>query len=257
MKSAHVMTILALAIAAMLASSPAKAAELVVLSVTALKSAVADLSAVYEAATGDTIHFIFGTTAEIRDRVISGENADVVIVPPTQMESLVKAGMVVRTSRQDISAVRFGMAVRTGAPAPSVSDEASFKAALLVAPSIAMADPGSGAPSGIYLTKLMERLGLTEMVKPKLQLFQDGQAAMQAVARGRAALGLGLVSEIVPVAGVTMAGPLPEMLQLRTVFTGALVTWSQEPAKGATLLAFLRRLSANDALKRNGFDAVP
>lgn len=239
---------------ALLAALPARADELVVLSAAALKGAFADAAQQYHAATGDTVRFVYGTAGGIRDKATAGEPADVVIVPPPPLDALGKSGLVEIATRRDIGAVLLGAGVRTGADTKAFTDEASFKAALLAAPAIGMADPATGATSGIFLAKLLDRLGVTDAVKPKLHLYPEGQVAMEAVARGEAALGLGQVSEIVPVQGVTLLAKLPQSLQLRTIYAGAVATHAHDAAKAAKLLAFLSGPELSAALAHNGFE---
>jgi molybdate transport system substrate-binding protein len=232
---------------------PALADELVVLSAAAVKSVMADVPARFEAATGTKIRFVFGTAGVIRDAAVGGP-FDIAILPPAPLEDLVKRGLVIADSRHDLGAVRLGAAVRTGTYPPRIATEAEFKETLLAASSIGMADPATGATSGIYLAKLLDRLGIADAVKPKLKLYPEGQTAMEAGARGEVALGLGQISEIMPVAGMTLIGPIPESLQLRTVYAAGLAVKSANPARAQALMDLLRGRDLGEVFKLNGFD---
>jgi molybdate transport system substrate-binding protein len=60
----------------------AHAADLVIFSAAAMKGALENLPEHYLAATGDHVRLIYGTAGQVRDRAISGQAFDLVIVPP-------------------------------------------------------------------------------------------------------------------------------------------------------------------------------
>jgi molybdate transport system substrate-binding protein len=237
-----------------LAAQPARAADLVVLSAAAMKTAVSSLPADFTAATGDKVSFIFGTAGFIRDKAVSGEAFDLVIVPPAPLGDLVKRGLVIDGSMQKLGLVQLGAAVQSGTPHPAIDTEAAFKATLLAAKSIGMADPASGATSGIYLAKLLEQLGVMEAVRPKLQYYPEGQVAMEAAARGEVAFGLGQISEILPVKGTDLLGPIPDALQLKTIYAAGLAQHSKSPEAAQRLMRFLQGPQAIAAFKAQGFE---
>jgi molybdate transport system substrate-binding protein len=237
---------------AMMAVGPGQAADLVVLSAAALRSAVAEVPARFAAATGHHVTFVFGTAGGIRDKVIAGETVDVVIVPPLQLDQLVKLGLA--DSRIDLATVRLGVAVGAGAKPPVIATEAEFTQALRDAPSLGFADPASGATSGVYLTKLLLEMGVADTVRGKLKLYPDGAGAMEAVARREIALALGQISEIKPVAGVDLVGPLPDELQLKTIYAAGLATKSAAPDAARALLGQLGAPEMAAIFKANGFD---
>lgn len=239
------------------ATAPARGADLLVLSAAAMKTAVSSLPEAFTRQTGDHVSFIFGTAGFIRDKAVSGEAFDLVIVPPAPLADLVKRGLVIDGTRQDLGLVRLGAAVQKGHAHPAIDTVDAFKAALLAAPRIGMADPATGATSGIYLAKLFEQLGVAEAVKPKLSFFPEGQVAMEAAARGEIDLGLGQISEILPVSGTELIGPIPEALQLRTVYAAGLAQHAKSPEASRRLLQFLAGPDAAAAFKAQGFEATP
>jgi molybdate transport system substrate-binding protein len=236
------------------ATSTAFATDLMVLSAAAMKGAFESVPERFFAATGNHISFQFGTSGFIRDKATGGEAFDLAVIPPAPLTALVKAGLVVDGSIKPLGMVRLGVAVRNGAPHPAIGTVDEFKAALLAAPSIGMADPASGATSGIYLAKMFDQLGIGEQVRAKLKLYPEGQTAMEAGARGEITLGLGQVSEIVPVAGVDMVGTIPETLQLRTVYAAGLGAHSANATAAAALLEFLAGPAQAEVFARKGFE---
>lgn len=234
---------------------PAQAGELVVFSAAAMKTALTQIAPEFTRQTGDTLRFAFGTAGFIRDKAAGGEAFDVAVVPPAPLGDLVRRGLVSGGTEVQLALVRIGAAVRSGTPHPAIATVDEFKATVLAAPSIGMADPASGATSGIFLAKMLEQLGVIEQVRPKLKLYPEGQTAMEAGARGEVALGLGQISEITPVAGMDMLGPIPDALQLRTIYAAGLAKQSHAPEAALRLLAFLRGPEAAAAMAAQGFEA--
>ena len=83
-----------------------------------------------------------------------------------------------------------------------------MKRTLLTAKSIVYADPAKGGASGVYFAGVLNRLGIADQMKDKTILVPGPQAA-EVVAKGDAELGIAQASEIVPVAGSLLVGPLP------------------------------------------------
>jgi molybdate transport system substrate-binding protein len=79
---------------------------------------------------------------------------------------------------------------------------------------------------------------------------------MEAMARGEVSLGLGQISEIKPVHGVTLVGPIPEDLQLVTTYAAGIGTKSERPDAAKKLLSYLTGPTVQTSLKANGFDLV-
>ena len=74
------------------------------------------------------------------------------------------------------------------------------------------------------------------------------------VARGEAEIGFQQISELRPVPGVDVVGPLPAAVQRVTVFSAAAAAASPNPSGGRALIAFLdlaRRLG-RDRPERDG-----
>ncbi|WNC94757.1 substrate-binding domain-containing protein [Paraburkholderia sp. FT54] len=234
----------------------AHAADLIVLSAAAMKGALENLPEQYLAATGDHVRLVYGTAGQVRDRAVSGQAFDLVIVPSEPLAKLTERHLVEKGSQVDIARVRLGVAVKAGAALPGINDDQAFTKVLLDAPSIGMADPATGATSGIYLARLIDRLGVGGTVGLKVKYYPEGQTAMEAMARGEVSLGLGQISEIKPVHGVTLVGPIPEDLQLVTTYAAGIGTKSERPDAAKKLLSYLTGPTVQTSLKANGFDLV-
>jgi molybdate transport system substrate-binding protein len=234
--------------------SSVEAAEIKVLSAGAMRAMVTELGAEFTRETGHTLALTSGTVGQLRDKLLAGEAADVVVMSDTAIDQLIGQGHLVRGSRVDIARTGIGVAVREGAPKPDIATPDAFKQALLSAKSIAYVDPASGATSGIYFASLLQRLGIADAVKSKTVLRQGGGYVAEIVARGEAELAVHQISEIIPVKGATLVGPLPRDLQKVTVYSAALPTRAAttEPAKA--FVEFMARPAFKTRLAAAGLD---
>jgi molybdate transport system substrate-binding protein len=235
------------------AADIARAAELNVLASVALTSALNELAPVYEKATGDKLSIGYGLAAELKKRILDGENADVIILTRPMMDDLQRQDKLAADSVTNLAGTAVSVVARAGAPVPDIGSVDAFKRTLLAARSIVYADPAKGGASGVYFAGVLNRLGLTEQLKDKTILVPGAQAA-EVVARGEAELGVAQASEIVPVAGAKLVGPLPGELASTTVFTAGIGVASKSPEAARALIRFLTGPEAAPRLKTKGFE---
>src|ERR1700726_834557 len=91
------------------------------LSTLALKGAVRGLAERYEAEFGARIEADFAPTVALLERLRSGEAADVVILTRQALDDLAAQGSVVADSCVDLARSYVGLAVKAGAPRPSIA----------------------------------------------------------------------------------------------------------------------------------------
>ncbi|MFZ3251580.1 MAG: substrate-binding domain-containing protein, partial [Pseudolabrys sp.] len=152
-----------------------------------------------------------------------------------------------------LATVGVGVVVKEGAPKPDVSTVEAFKRALLAAKSVAYIDPASGGSSGVYIDKLLERLGIADQVRPKAKLKKGGYVA-ELVVNGEAELGLHQISEIVPVKGATLVGPLPKEIQNTTTYAAGLSASPQNKDAAQALIKMFSGPAAAAVLKSKGME---
>src|SRR5262249_31085328 len=116
------MTIFRIAIAtlfgAVLLSNAAGAAEITVVSSTAMTEFLEAAIPLFERATGNKVKATFLSSAVLPGKVKEGIAADIVVTTPAIFDDLVKAGKLVPGSRSDFIKSSAGVAVRSGAPKP-------------------------------------------------------------------------------------------------------------------------------------------
>jgi molybdate transport system substrate-binding protein len=233
-------------------ASPAAASEIKLLTAGAYAQVVEALVPEFERQTGHKVTIDRGTAGALKSRIEGGEAFDVAVITPAVIEALAKDGKVVAQSHTKVATVGVGVGVKEGAPRPDISSVESFKRALLAAKAVAYIDPASGGTSGLYIDKLLERLGIADQVRPKAKLKKGGGHAADFVASGEADIVLQQMSEIVPVKGVTAVGPLPAEVQSITTYSAAVSARSKVPDAAQALLRTLSGPEAAALLKAKG-----
>jgi molybdate transport system substrate-binding protein len=249
----HTALLLAGVVGAALCTTASRAAELKLLTAGAFKATVLALVPEYEKASGNKVTVENDTVGALMKRIEAGESFDVVVMTPETVDKLTGEGRVISGSRANLARVGVGVMVKAGANKPDISTVEAFKKALLEAKSVSFIDPASGGSSGIYMEKLIERLGISDQVKPKEKLKQGGYVA-DYVESGEAELGIQQISEILPHPGVALVGPLPKDVQSYTVYAAGIGAGTQNRDAGKALIASLVGPSAQALFKSKGME---
>jgi molybdate transport system substrate-binding protein len=234
----------------------ATGAEIKVLAGSAIIPVMKELIPKFEQSSGHTIKSDFnGTIGAMAARVHGGEVCDVIIVSARQIDMLGAEDKVAAGSRADIAKVGVGVFVQKGAPRPDIASVDAFKRTMLAARSVGWNDPGAGAPVGIYMVGLLQRLGIAEEMKPKIVAFKQRSERFEAVARGDVEIGFNQVSEILAAEGVELVGPLPAEIQDYTPLAAGIVNSGNEKDGGVAFVRFITSPSAQEIWKAKGFEA--
>src|SRR5262245_10960039 len=222
--------------------------DIVVMTSGAFTAAYLELIPAYTHATKHklvTATTAMGTGVEsIPSRLQRGDAADVVIVAGDALDELIRAGSVVAGSRVDLARSSIGMAVRAGAPKPDISSVEALKRTLLAAKSVAY----SASVSGDYLTgELFPRLGIADELKATGRRIERERVG-NIVARGEAEIGFQQISELRPIAGIEVVGPLPPEVQRVTVFAAGVVAHAKYPDAARAFIRFLASHEAADVV---------
>jgi molybdate transport system substrate-binding protein len=216
------------------------AAEIKVMSAGAVQAMVTLLGAEFERETGNKLNLNFNTAGSLLERIKNGESADLVILSESGIAELEKLGVLVAGSRTDLGRTVTGVVVREGAAVPDISTPEAFKQALLKARSVAYTDPKAGGSGGIMFAGLLERLGIADEINSKAVLGKRGHEVAVTIAEGRAEIGTTFISEVLPVKGAKVVGPLPGPLHNANTYTAAV---PKDAAAGAAATAFMRKLT--------------
>jgi molybdate transport system substrate-binding protein len=242
------------AVALTATASLAIGAEVKILTAGAMKPVLQAVADDFRTAASHTMSIENDTVGATSKRIESGAAFDVAILTPVAIDALAGKGFVAPGSRIALARVGVGVMVKAGASKPDVSNVEAFKRALLEAKSVAYIDPASGGSSGIYVARLLERLGIADQIKPKTKLKKGGYVA-DLVVSGEAEIGIHQISEILPVSGVTLVGPLPAEIQNYTVYAAGLGAKAAQPDAAAALIKFLAGPQLAPVLKAKGMDA--
>ena len=203
------------------------------------------ISTVYGASMG-------GAPDSIPSRLARGESADVVILAAGALDDLIQHGQLMPGSRVDLCRSSIGMAVRAGAQKPDIGSIDALKHTLLTAKSIAY----SASASGTYLaTELFQRLGIADQIKSKCRRIST-EPVGNVVARGGAEIGFQQISELRPVKGIDIVGPLPPGAQKVTVFSAGIPNLSRHAEAARELIRFLASSAAASTITDTGLELL-
>ena len=235
-----------------LSATVGHAAEVKVFTSVALTAVFNEISPIFEQKTGHKLIIDFNLAAVQKKRLVEGDRADVIILTRSMMEDLAKEKKLAPGNLVNVAGTPVALAARAGVPKPDISTVEAFKQTLLSARSISYADPAKGGLSGVVASKAIERLGIAEQMKAKTTLVPGAQSP-DLVAKGEVELGIAQASEIVPIAGTQLVGPLPGELGSLTLFTGAVGAETQSADAAKALIDFLSGPEAAPHFKSKGF----
>jgi molybdate transport system substrate-binding protein len=233
-------------------AAPLAAAEIKVLTAGAVRGVLEVLLPEFEKTTGHKVVLDNATAGALAKRIADGEAFDLAIITPGVIDEAARAGKI-SGPRVDVAKVGMGVAVKEGAPAPDIGTVEAFKQALLAAKSVAYIDPKAGGSSGIYFDGLIDRLGIGAEVRAKARLKTGGYVA-DLVANGEAELAVHQISEILPVKGARLVGPLPAPVQNATVYSAGLSAAATDPVAAKALLDHVAGPAAAAALAAKGME---
>ncbi len=247
----------ALALAAFLLAGAAGAAEIRVVSSGGFAAAYRALAPEFEHATGHRLVTGWGpsmgqTADAVPARLARNEPVDVLIMVGDALGQLVAQGTVAADSRTDLARSGIGVVVRAGAPRPDISSAEALRRTLLAAGSIAYSD----SASGVYIEReMLKGLGIADQVAGRARMI-PAEPVGAVVARGEAEIGFQQISELRPIAGIELVGPLPPGLQRVTVFSAGVPTRSREPEAARALIRFLASPAAAHAIAESGMEPM-
>jgi molybdate transport system substrate-binding protein len=211
-----------------------------------------DLIPAFERAGNTKVATTWGSTNALLKDLESGAGGDVAILTAEAIDALIKQGKAVAGSRVDLARSGIGVAVRKGAKRPDIASPEALKRALLAAKSVAHSKTGL---SGIYFPTVLSRLGIADQMTSKIVIPDPGTPVGEVVAKGDAEIGIQQISELLPVPGIDIVGPLPEPLQKITIFSGGVLTAANEPDGAAALLKFVAAESPR-LLEQKGLESA-
>jgi molybdate transport system substrate-binding protein len=229
-----------------------------ILSGGAAQGLVASLMPKFKTLTGLDIEGEFGAVGAMADKLRSGTPADIAVLTAAKIAELAGENLVVSASISDIGTVETAMAVRAGDPKVSVGNAAALRDALLAADSIFVPDT-KASTAGIHVAKVLQQLGIADVVAARLRIFPNGAIAMRHLAASDATRPVGCTqsTEIISTPGVVLSGSLPQECELSTVYTAAVTTRAANARQAKDLIDLLIGSDQDKLRERAGFLNAP
>ena len=215
-----------------------------------VKAVTAELIPAVERTIGLTVDVDYASTNTLMDKIAGGETGDLAVLSAEAIDGLIASGVLQKGSRADLAKSSIGVAVRKGEVNPDVSTVDALKATLIAAKSVMYSKTGI---SGVYMPKMLEKLGIATLIAPKAKNPSHGTVG-EALARGEAEIALQQISELLPVPGIKVVGPLPDAVQLVTVFSAGIFAAATEPRAARMLIEQLTTNAARSVYTAKGLE---
>ena len=211
----------------LLGGGPAGAAEIHLLSAASMQTVLREIIGDFERTSGHKVTIRYSTMGAITERILGGEETDLVISSPASISSLVTQGRI------------------------NAGSERTIAKTVLAAKTIVYANPAGGGAAGIHIARVIEKLGIAEQLKPKTKFGAGGDVTEVTLAEGDGALGMTQVSEIVGKPGAEFV-PLPDELQNYTGFTAGTPPGAKQAEAVAAFIKFLKSPAATATMQAKG-----
>jgi len=238
---------LALVLAVGLAPGARAQSEVTLLAPMPVQESIAKLAMAFEAKTGIHVKATFGSGLGTRKQVASGQALDVSVLFAPFPDALA-TGNIIPTSATIIARLRLGIAVKKGAPKPDISTPDAVKKMLLNAKSVAAVDPAQGSAGAVTMATL-DKLGITDELKPKITWVRGAGQVQDAVAKGTAEIALGPYLSEMDNPGLDIVGALSPESSTPVDITGFIATNAKDPKAAKQLLDYLASPEAAEVYK--------
>jgi molybdate transport system substrate-binding protein len=221
----------------------------------AVKGLVLALQARFEADAGVSLNATFGAVGAMRDAMRTGAPCDVLIVSERLVETLTASGELRSGSASRVGSVQTAIAIKSGAPRPSIASAEALKASLLAASAIYFPDAALST-AGAHVASMLDALAIRVDLDERLRMFANGATAMRALADDPRddAIGCTQATEIRYTSGLDLVGALPAPFGLATVYSAALATAARNADLATRFIALLSGMQSLDLRRAGGFE---
>jgi molybdate transport system substrate-binding protein len=171
-----------------------------------------------------------------------------VILTDAAIDTLIGQGKLSQ-GRIDLAKSFIGVAVRAGTPKPDIGSVPAFIATLRAARAISRSKLGA---SGLHFETVLKKLGIADELAPKIKIY-DGYAG-QACADGEVDIAIQQISELMPVAGLEIVGPLPDELQKMTIFSAGIGAGTPRRAAAEKFIGYIKSGERAGLLRTHGLE---
>ena len=204
-----------------------------------------------ERSLGRKLAIEFGTSASMRQRIGGGETVDVAFITTPVVAELAQGGHLVASSITPVGRAGIGFGIREGGRPFDINSAAALKQSFLSARSVTFAREGASRP---HIERMFEQLGIAAEMQAKTLLEPGSVQAADKVLAGEAEVLLTLVSEILPVEGMKLVGPLPAEFQSYITFDAAVGSRSADAAAARAFIACVTAPATAPAFAAEGIE---
>jgi len=230
----------------------AQAADIEVLAAAAVQEPFEAVVHAFERDSGHKVRVTFGSVGAVQPKLKAGEKADLVILTTAAVAAAEKEGSASPGSRAVVGRAEIGVAVREGAAVPDIATADAVKKMLLAAKSVSFTNPTAGGTAAVFVSGLLDRLGIADDVKKKAVMYNAGREVVAAVARGDAEVGITFTSEFIPVKGIKIVGTLPKEIEFVNEYSAYIPTASAPAEPARALLAYMARPASREIFRAAG-----
>ena len=225
-----------------------EATELKVMGDAPLGPALSKIAGLYRQQTNTQIDLVLAPSPVVKQKIEAGEAADMVIVQPDFVDELAKAGKVIAGDRPIIGRVGIGLGTRSDRPAWDISTPEKLKQSLVGVDTLSF----NKVQSGNYFATVLERLGIAEILKPKI-VRTSPTGIFEPVLKGNGNdVAVGTIPLIVTTPGIRYLGPLPGDLQGYLTYTAVPLATTQQREADETFIRFLTSSRTKETFAANG-----
>jgi molybdate transport system substrate-binding protein len=229
----------------------ARAAEIRVWCPALVQEAMQEFAADFTRASGTKVTVITGPMGKLVGAIQAASPVpDVVILPPSLMDSLAQQGGVEAGSRVPLARVEIGLAVASGAAKPDISSVEKLRTALMSAKAVTYSKPGPPRFSmeAQMIDSLLRRPDLSDVHA----LPAPVGSGVEFLAAGNADMALQVVPEILATKGIALVGPLPPALGMHIDVAASVFAHSADKADSSAFIAYVTRPEADQVWTRQG-----
>ena len=242
-----------LALCLLLVPLAARAQELTVFAAASLTDAMQDVSTQWAQAGHQPLRMSFGSSSTLARQIEQGAPANLFASADQRwMDYLADKKLIAADTRRDLLGNALVLVVAANKP-QHVTIGPGFDLVGMLGPSgrVATGDPAH-VPVGIYAEQALRKLGIWNLVAPRLARTDDVRSALLLVERGEAPAGIVYATDAAVSKAVTVAGTFPADSHDPVSYPFAVVKSGDTPQARA-LMTFLEGPQARAIFIQRGF----
>ena len=230
-------------------------ATLRLLSAGSIRRGVTAVMQLFEGSAGARVDAQFSSAPKVRERVLAGETADVVIASKSALDTLAGQSRIDVASRTVIGRTTMAVAIHKDRTIPDLSTTDAFREALLAAEKV-LYNQGS---SGAHAAAVIDQLGLREPLGTRFCVVQNGAEMFGKITSSPGTvLGLAHVTNIVDQMAkgepVALAGRFPAEIQHATQYDAAVAAGAEHPQLAGAFVRLFASPEGRQHLAASGLD---